>query len=235
MNNFPKARAVSSDWPQAILFDLDGTLIDSVPDIAAAVNELLARDTLPALHVDEVRVMIGYGVTMLVKRAFAARNIDLTGAILDEKTAIFSGIYEQHLTDLTVVLPGARDILAHYRAVGKKLALVTNKPQAATLKVLEHFGLADAFAVVVGDSGLPRKPEPDMVLHALAQLDVSPGKAVMVGDSVADVKSARAAHVPSILVRGGYTNVPLETLQAGQIINSLLELPLAIAALLANA
>lgn len=221
-------------WPRVILFDLDGTLIDSVPDIAASANLMLAREGLNPLTIDEVRAMIGHGIRVLTKRIFAARGQDLDGEALDYKTAIMSGIYAENLTVRTTVHTGAREILAHYRSLGAKLAVVTNKPQLATETVLDAFELSSDFDLVVGDSGMPRKPEPDMLLHAIRQLGASPADAIMVGDSPADIDSARAAGIASVGVRGGYTNVPLEDLRPGAIIEQLSDLPKAIEALRAD-
>lgn len=229
-----EAENAAAAWPRVILFDLDGTLIDSVPDIAASANQLLAREGLNALTVDEVRAMIGHGIRMLTKRIYAARGQDLDDEALDYKTSIMSGIYAENLTVLTTVYPGVRETLAHYRAAGAKLAVVTNKPQAATETILNAFGLADSFDLVVGDHGLPRKPEPDMLFHAVKRLGATPADAIMVGDSPADIESARAAGIPSVGVRGGYTNVPLEQLQPGVIIEQMSDLPKAIEALSAH-
>lgn len=229
-----QAEKAAADWPQVILFDLDGTLIDSVPDIAASVNLLLAQEGEPVLGVDEVRAMIGHGIRMLTKRVYAARGQDLDGDALDYKTSLLQGIYAQNLTVLTTVHEGAREMLAHYRARGARLAVVTNKPQLATETVLDAFGLTAAVDLVIGDSGLPRKPEPDMLLHAVERLGGMPADAVMVGDSAADIESARAAGIASVGVRGGYTNVPLEELRPGAIIERLSDLPQAIEALSAD-
>jgi len=231
----PDEREVATvAWPRVILFDLDGTLIDSVPDIAASANLLLAQEGEPPLSEDEVRAMIGHGIRVLTKRIYAARGQDLDGDALDYKTSIMQGIYAQNLTVRTTVHAGAREMLAHYRAQGARLAVVTNKPQLATETVLDAFGLTSAVDLIVGDSGLPRKPEPDMLLHAVAQLGATPADAIMVGDSAADIESARAAGIPSIGVRGGYTNVPLEELKPGAIVERLSDLPQAIEALSAH-
>ena len=216
-------------WPQVILFDLDGTLIDSAPDIAAAVNRLLAEDGHASLTLDEVRSMIGNGVKKLVERAYAARGITLEGAALEETTNRMMAIYGDHLTVETVLLPGAAEILAAYHKARVKLGVVTNKPEAFTRTILEHFGLSEIVDVVVGgDTGPERKPAPDMLNHALAQTGFTASRALMVGDSPADIGAAKAAFMASVAVRGGYTNVPVEELGADIVIDSLSELPAAI-------
>ena len=216
-------------WPQVILFDLDGTLIDSAPDIAAAVNRLLAEDGHASLTLDEVRSMIGNGVKKLVERAYAARGITLEGAALEETTNRMMAIYGDHLTVETVLMPGAGEILAAYHKARVKLGVVTNKPEAFTRTILEHFGLSEIVDVVVGgDTGPERKPAPDMLNHALAQTGFTASRALMVGDSPADIGAAKAAFMASVAVRGGYTNVPVEELGADIVIDSLSELPAAI-------
>ena len=216
-------------WPQVILFDLDGTLIDSAPDIAAAVNRLLGEDGHEALSLDEVRSMIGNGVKKLVERAYVARHAALEGGALEETTDRMMAIYGDHLTVETVLLPGAAEILAAYHKARVKLGVVTNKPEAFTRTILAHFGLSEIIDVVVGgDTGPERKPAPDMLNHALEQVGLTASRTLMVGDSPADIGAARAAFMASVVVRGGYTNVPVEELGADIVIDSLEELPAAI-------
>lgn len=218
-------------WPAAILFDLDGTLIDSVPDIAAAVNELLSGDGLPAVSVDAVRGMIGNGVRKLVERAYAASGKPV-GDGLDQATDRMMGIYGKHLTQFTTMMPGAVEMVAAYHGARVKIGVVTNKPEAFTHEILKHFGIDEQVAIVVGgDTGPARKPAPDMLHHALAAVGVPASRALMVGDSPADIGAAKAAFMASIAVRGGYTTVPADELGADRVISSLLELPAAIEAL----
>jgi len=215
-------------WPSAILFDLDGTLIDSVPDLASSVNVVLAEEGLAPFTPAEVRLMVGGGVKLLVQRAFAARGVELAGAPLEARTGRMMAVYAERLTDETTLLPGVREIVAHYVGCGTRLGVVTNKPEAAVHAILRHFGIDDAFAVVVGDRVLPRKPAPDMLLHALQVVGRPAARAVMVGDSVTDVEAARAAGLPAIVVRGGYTSVPVEALEADAIAEDLFDLPRAL-------
>lgn len=216
-------------WPRAILFDLDGTLIDSVPDIATSVNLLLQTENLPALSTAEVRGMIGNGIAKLVERAFKARGITLEGDSHAAMTARMMEIYKDHLTVETVLMEGADHILRAYARVGIGLAVVTNKPEAFSRKILEHFDLGEVVSVVVGgDTGPARKPAPDMLLHALADLGVSASQSLMVGDSPADIDAAKAGSIASVAVRGGYTRIAVEELGADVVIDSLGQLPGAI-------
>lgn len=228
----PDARAGQKTWPEALLFDLDGTLIDSVPDLAAATNELLAQDNLQPLSVDAVRAMIGNGVKKLVERAYAAAQSPVDGEALDAANDRMMTIYGRHLTGQTTLMSGALDVVAAYHQAGVRIAVVTNKPEAFTHELIKHFGFDAMVDVVVGgDTGPERKPAPDMLEHALAVMGVAAGKAIMVGDSPADIDSAKAAGVSSIAVRGGYTNIPVEELGADILIDSLKDLPQAITSL----
>ena len=136
--------------PQLVLFDLDGTLIDSAPDIAAAVNELLARGGRQQLTVAAVTSMVGNGVEKLVERAIAASGDALEGAALKRQQMAMIDIYAKHLTGLTVLMPGVREALDALHGDGMLLGLVTNKPQRFIETVLDHFGLSPLFGVVIG-------------------------------------------------------------------------------------
>lgn len=223
---------MNETWPRAILFDLDGTLIDSAPDLHASVNILLARHGLGPLSLPEVVGMIGNGVKKLVERAFVAVGEPLDPETLEREHQAMIGIYGDHLTVLTVLTPGVADLFDALRAQGVLMAVVTNKPQMPTEAILDHFGLSAALgAVIGGDSVVEKKPAPDMVLAALDRLGVRLEDAVLVGDSLADVGCARAAGVPVIALRGGYTTVPVDEIGADAVIDRLADLPEALAAL----
>jgi phosphoglycolate phosphatase len=216
-------------WPGCMLFDLDGTLIDSAPDIAAAVNELLAQDGLGPLTVQQVRAMIGRGVPVLVERAYAACGLPLAGQALGDAANRMSSIYARHLTNLTVLMPGALETVAAFAKAGVRVAVVSNKPNAFTREILDRYGLSPHLAATQGaEEGLARKPAPDMLLAAIAKAGSQPSRTLMIGDSEADVQSARAAHIPVVIVRGGYTTTAPEKLGADLVISALGELPNAI-------
>ncbi|MEM8836742.1 MAG: phosphoglycolate phosphatase [Pseudomonadota bacterium] len=214
--------------PGFIMFDLDGTLIDSAPDLATSTNELLEAAGLPALTIDQVRSMIGNGIRMLVYRAFGAYGIDLEGDALTDATDRMMTIYARNLTLETVLMPGAERTMRELHAIGVTLAVITNKPEAFTREILEFFDLDRFVSIVVGgDTGPKRKPAPDMLLHALRLAGADPSDALMIGDSPADIDAAKAAGIANIAVRGGYTNVAVEALGADTIIDSLEDLTIA--------
>jgi phosphoglycolate phosphatase len=213
-------------WPHAVLFDLDGTLIDSAADLCAALNELLGRKGLGPISVDDAKGMIGRGVRMLVERAFVFAGRSLSETELDaEHKLMVDEIYGKHLTEFTTLLPDTRETLTTLKGQGRKLAVVTNKPDKFVLPVLDHFGLTPLLDVIIGaDSGIAKKPAPDMLLAALERMEIAPADAVMVGDSVSDVASAHAAGVKTVLLEGGYTDVPAKDLGADAVIAGYREL-----------
>lgn len=216
---------VSQAWPRAALFDLDGTLIDSVPDITLAVAELMAAEGLAPFGEADVRTMVGHGLRVLVRRALEARGRRPEPAEFEATIDRMLEIYPRHLTGRTTLLPGVVECLDSLAAADCAVAVVTNKIQSAAATVLGHFGLSDRFTIILGDqeglSDLAPKPEPDMLLHVLSQVGVAPADAVMVGDSGADMASARAAGVFSVAVRGGYCSGPIEDLEPDVVIDNL--------------
>lgn len=213
-------------WPRAVLFDLDGTLIDSAADLCAALNELLGRKGLGPVSVDDAKSMIGRGVRMLVERGFVFAGRSLTESELDAEHDLMVGeIYGKHLTEFTTLLPDTLETLTKLHAVGRKLAVVTNKPDRFVMPVLDHFGLTPLLDVTIGaDSGIAKKPAPDMLIAALERMGVAAADAVMVGDSVSDVAAAHAAGVKTVLLEGGYTDVPAKDLGADIVIAGYREL-----------
>lgn len=213
---------MNRNWPRAVLFDLDGTLIDSAPDLHASVNILLARRGLGPLTLPQVTSMIGNGVRKLVERAFSAAGHPLDADALDLEHEAMIGIYGDNLTVLTRLMPGAREVMDWLAEEGVRMAVITNKPQMPAEAILDHFGLSPLLSCVIGgDSGVEKKPAPDMVFAALERLGVQLEDAVLVGDSPADVGCARAAGLPVIVVRGGYTTVPVGEMGADLVIDAL--------------
>jgi phosphoglycolate phosphatase len=207
----------------ALLFDLDGTLVDSVPDLAAAANRLLAELDRAPLGESEIAGMVGDGVAKLVERVLAARQAATAQAPALRR---FVALYEAKPTALTRPYPGVEAVLETLARDGAKLAVCTNKLAAATRAVLEGLGLARFFPVVLGGDSLPtRKPDPGPLRAALARLGAAPEDAVMVGDHRNDVLAARAAGTAAIFARYGYGLATLGELRPDGVIDAFGELP----------
>lgn len=211
-------------WPRAVVFDLDGTLIDSAPDIADALNRAIEKRGLPPFTVEKVTEMIGGGVPKLVERAVLAHGVSRIGLL--PLAADFITFYRQNLTTRTTLYEGARELLEKLRGDGCGLGLCTNKQHELTVDILNELDLAKYFSSVVGERmGRPRKPDPAPLKSVLSALGVQANQAIMVGDSAADVGCAKAAGVASVVVSFGYSRVAPEDLGGDAIIASLEELP----------
>ncbi len=214
-----------------LLLDLDGTLVDSAPDLAAALNQLRAEQGLAALALDEVKAMIGDGVAKLVERGHPPAA---TPADFDRLVERYVALYHARQTALTRPFPGVVETLRALSDEGWRLALCTNKPEAASREILTSFGLDGLFAAVGGgDSFAVRKPAAGHLLATLAHISATPGPAVMVGDSANDVLAARGAGLPVIVVGYGYSRLPPAELGADALIERFDELPAALAGLMA--
>lgn len=191
-----------------VLFDLDGTLVDSAPDLAYSIDAMLATLGRPARGEEQVRAWIGSGVEHLVKRALTGGpSIEPEPELYREALALFSEIYQDNTCRRSRLYPGVREGLDFLLASGRRLGCVTNKRGRYTGPLLAALGLTRDFSIVVsGDTLAAKKPDPAPLLHALIVLGIAPENALMVGDSVTDVRSARAAGIPVVCVRYGYNN-----------------------------
>jgi phosphoglycolate phosphatase len=195
----------------AIIFDLDGTLIDSAPDIHAAVARALAEEGQPALSFDTVRGFIGNGLPTLVERVIAARGEAPDPVRRADLLSRVSRQYEAASSDLTTVYPGVQVALAALQARGHPMGICTNKPEGAARDVLDALGLGRFFQVVVGGETLPeRKPHPAPLLATVARLGAQ--RALYVGDSEVDAETALAADIPLLLFTQGYRKTPVADL-----------------------
>jgi phosphoglycolate phosphatase len=190
--------------PEILVFDLDGTLIDSAPDLHRAMHRVLTEEGLPSLTLEQITGMVGDGTAMLVTRAMhrAGRS---AGEELPRLLERFLEIYETGIVELTRPYPGVVDTLVHLRGAGHRMAICTNKPDAPTRLVLEALNLAPYFDVVMGGDAAPvRKPDPGHLLAVLERMAADPRDAIMIGDSANDLLVAQAAGVPAILAQYGY-------------------------------
>jgi phosphoglycolate phosphatase len=211
----------------AIAFDLDGTLLDTIHDLAAAVNALLAELGHPALAKDTIRTLVGKGMPNLVRRALALATETTPAAIEEGELADALGRYQAHyaarLGRETRPFPGMVAGLERVRAMGFPLAIVTNKAARFVRPHLAQAGIEHFFAVVVGGDDLPtRKPDPGPLLHVAHVFGVPPHRLLMVGDSNNDVLAARAAGCPVLVLPYGYSEgEPVQDLAADGIVASL--------------
>lgn len=211
---------------RAVLIDLDGTLVDSAPDIVTAANHMLGELGAPHLPFATISGFIGKGVPNLVRRTIAS-SPGVASVTEAEAQAIFFKHYEQTNGRFGTVFPGVMEGLELLREQNYRLGCVTNKPIAYTLPLLELMGLSGYFkAVVGGDSLLQMKPHPAPLFDACLQLGVAPKNGVLVGDSEVDVAAAGAAKMPVYIVRYGYPGPGgLQALDCDSFIDSFMELP----------
>jgi len=212
-----------------IVFDLDGTLVDTAPDLVDTLNAILGRHGVPPVASEDARMMIGAGVKPLLQRALASKGLEPPPAEIDAMFAQYLLLYAAHIADRSRPFPGlvgALDILA---AQGCRLAVCTNKLEWLSVRLLDALGLSSRFAAVCGqDTFAMRKPDPEMLRLTIARAGGDPLHAVMVGDSMTDVATARAAGIPVVAVDFGYTETPPRELGADRLIGHFDALPDAI-------
>lgn len=212
---------------RAVVFDLDGTLIDSVPDIAAALNRCLADEGRATLTEQGVAKLVGGGARELVARALGAAT---PGNDVDRVLTDFLALYEAAPVSHTRLYPVARELLGTLRDAGVPLAICTNKPKPLTDLILDRLDLASYFTVIWGgEPGRPLKPDAACLRTVCEQLSVTPAETLMVGDSHTDIDAARASGCPSIVVAHGYEQRPLDGLGADAVVSGLAEAGLEIA------
>jgi phosphoglycolate phosphatase len=206
---------------KAVVFDLDGTLVDSAPDIAAALNGALAQVGHAPLALPDITRMIGGGARLLAKRSLEACGE--VGAGEARVTAVYEAFhdaYQRSPAHQTTLFPGAREALIALHGQQIALGLCTNKPAALTGPILDALAITDHFgSMVAAAPGVDLKPAPAMLRTCLQELGVDGQEAVMVGDSAADVGAARAAGVAVILISHGYTSIPAADLGADVVIS----------------
>ena len=219
-----------------IAFDLDGTLVDTAPDLVDTLNLVLEEAGLDAVPFTEAREFVGGGARALIERGLAFERAKLPAAEVDRLLARFLVHYEARLADRSRAFPDTAAVLDALAAKGAILVVCTNKLERFSVKLLAALGLADRFALIAGaDTLAVRKPDPGHLLGAVARAGGRSSAAVMVGDSETDVLTARRAQVPMVAVSWGYSRIPARDLGADRLIERMNELPAAVEELLALA
>jgi phosphoglycolate phosphatase len=219
---------------RTIVFDLDGTLIDTAADLADTLKFIMLQEGLPALPFAAARNLIGGGAKGMIERALAAEGRACSAKDMDRLYAAFIEHYAAHIADRSRPFPHLEATLDRLAAAGYRLAVCTNKLEWLSKRLLDTLGLAGRFAAICGsDTFGMQKPDPEILRQTIRRAGGEPTEAIMVGDSRTDIQTARAASVPIIAVDFGYTDVPIATLQPDRIISSFADLPAAITGLAA--
>jgi phosphoglycolate phosphatase len=215
--------------PPIAVFDLDGTLADTAPDLIATLNRIMDREGLPRVQLEDARELIGAGARAMVSRGFEQAGLELTPEHLDELFIDFLAIYSDHLCDGSRLFPGVEASLDLLEARGFTLAVCTNKVVGHSVQLLEALGIAGRFAAICGRDSFPYfKPDPRHLTLTIEQAGGDPARAVMVGDSRTDIATAKAAGIPVVAVTFGYTDVPVRDLEPDAVIDGFDELAAAV-------
>jgi phosphoglycolate phosphatase len=219
--------------PANLIFDLDGTLADTSPDLLGATNAVLAARGRPRLDLDHLRHMVGFGAVALITQAMEASGAPVAEGDLPPLIEVFLDHYRGHIADGTKLFPDVAETLAALKENGARLGVLTNKPQELTDLLLPRLGLEHLFSAVYGAGRKPyAKPDPRIFHDLVADLSGEVrGPAVMVGDSITDLNTARAAGVPCILMSYGFTPVPAKELGADVVLDEFRQLPQALRSL----
>jgi len=218
-----------------VIYDLDGTLIDSAKDMQVAVSRVLADHGLPAVTEDDVRNYMGQGSKVTMNRAFSKYGKTLDDSQLSAVTREFVRYYEADPVSNTTAFAGVSDVVARFDRLGLRQGVCTNKFERPSRMILEHLKLMPPISGLAGADTFPvRKPDPRHILMLVERMGGTPDRAVMVGDSIHDVHAAHAAGLPAVLVSWGYTETPASELGADAVIERFDALPQALERLAAR-
>jgi phosphoglycolate phosphatase len=208
----------------ALIFDLDGTLADTAPDLLSATNAVLAAHKLPAIDLDHLRHLVGFGAKALISQAMEAAGRPVTEPEIPALIEIFLAHYRDHICQDSRLFAGVADTLGALKHSGARLGVLTNKPHDLASLLLPRLGIETLFDAIYGAGRKPyAKPDP-RIFHDVVT-DVGGGPAAMIGDSVTDLNTARAAGVKCILLSYGYTPVPAANLGADLVLDDFTQLP----------
>jgi phosphoglycolate phosphatase len=210
----------------AIIFDLDGTLVDSAPDLARAVNETLDLEGLPHITAEQTRRMVGQGARVLIERAALLGGVKFSAERFEALTKAFIEFYRADIARETTVFPGVSEALKELANAGAKLAVCTNKRTDLSGQLLDALGLTGHFSAIVGsDAVAQKKPHPDHFRAAVQRAGGALRRAIMVGDTAADVGAAKSADAPIILVRFGYAEGDVDRFGADAVLDRFQDIP----------
>ena len=209
-----------------VIYDLDGTLIDSARDMGVAVSRVLADHGLPPISDQDARIFMGQGSKVTIGKAFAKNGRTLDDVALSAATREFVRYYEADPVSHTTAFDGVADVVARFARLGLKQGVCTNKFERPARTILGHLKLMPPISDVAGADTFPvRKPDPKHILMLLARMGADPGRAVMIGDSIHDAEAAHGAGIPAVLVSWGYTVKPASELGADAVIDRFDALP----------
>ena len=212
-----------------VVFDLDGTLVDTAPDLVATLNVILAREGLPPVTYEAGRNMVGGGARVMLERGLATADRMVAPATLDRMFGDFIEHYAAHIADASRPFPGVEAALDALAEAGCRLAVCTNKLERLSVRLLDTLGLSKRFAAICGaDTFAVAKPRPEILHCTIDKCSANGCPAVMVGDSLTDIETARAAGIPVVAVDFGYTDTPVSELAPDRVISRFEELPVAV-------
>ena len=216
-----------------VVFDLDGTLVDTAPDLVATLNIIFAREGLPPVAYEAARNMVGGGARLMIERGLAAEGRDLAAPDVDRLVADFIEYYAEHIADHSRPFPGLDAALDELAGRGCRFAVCTNKLEWLSVRLLDALGLTRRFEAICGsDTFGVQKPNPELLRRTIARAHGHPAGAVMVGDSANDINTARAAGIPVVAVDFGYSEVPIRELRPDRAVSAFAHLPEAVFELL---
>lgn len=209
-----------------VLFDLDGTLVDTVPDLTGAFNYVLEQNDLAPFSIERVRNTVGFGAYKTIERCFAHYGVEIGGEELERAHDQFMTYYSHNLCEKSTLYAGVCDVLVNLKASDVRMCVCTNKTQQLSVDILDQLGVLKYFDNICGsDTVKNKKPHPDHIFSAIRRVNMSSDGAILVGDSQADVNAAKAAHIPVIAMSYGYTATPSCELGADLVLDSFADIP----------
>jgi len=218
---------------RSAIFDLDGTLAHTAPDLVGAANDLMAEQGLPPIDVSIAEKTAGFGAKALIRAAFDNANETYDDARVDALFQPFLDRYAARIADTSHLYEGTEAVLDELAQDGWLLGICTNKPEGLALELMKELGALERFGALLGADTLPvRKPNPEHLFQTITRIGGNPTQAVMIGDTDTDLKTARAAEIPCILTSFGYSHIPVARLKPDAIVDHFSQIPAALEACL---